>query len=226
MDEKICISKNYFFILLILFVSLTILHIYFLKGIYNEKPKEIKYPVKTIDEPVVENKPIETKPLYIESPSSIVPLKRYLENRDRSIMNDRFVAPERRYPYTGDISPLVQIPNDTINEYGITSTPLLSPLLPIVNIPTRGLPDNYQLLGILLRDKDENIQQLFGRPTFPGSNQFEYYIVTERNGFTNKIPIETRGSREINDQDEIDTPIGKYRVKLYNYNTPRYNPYV
>ena len=77
------------------------------------------------------------------------------------------------------------------------------------------------------RENDEKIVQLFGRATFPGSNQYEYYATTEQYGFANKIPIETKGKKEIEDGQMINIPMlkGEFKVNLYNYNTPRYNPY-
>ena len=131
-------------------------------------------------------------------------LNTYLENRDKSILYDPLIAPERRVPYD-------QYPNTFKN---------------FINIPTRGYPDNYQLLGLLYRDNDEKIVQLYGRPTYPGSNEYEYYATTEQNGFTNKIPFRIKGNREIEDQQHIEIPVlkGPFTVKLYNYDTPRYYP--
>jgi hypothetical protein len=130
-----------------------------------------------------------------------------IRNRDENILYDPLIAPERRV----DIR---QYPLRILNK---------------INIPTRGYPDNYQLIGLLSRINDEKILQLFGRPTYPGSNQYEYYVTTETNGFTNKIPIETKGKKEIEDGEYISIPIfdqnkGNFQVKLYNYDTPRYNP--
>jgi len=122
------------------------------------------------------------------------------------VLYDPLVPPERRID---------------ANQYPLS-------ILHRINIPTRGYPDNYQLVGLLSRTGDEKILQLFGRPTYPGSNQYEYYVTTESNGFTNKIPIETKG-KEIEDGITVNVPIfdqnkGHFQVKLYNYNTPRYYP--
>jgi hypothetical protein len=138
------------------------------------------------------------------------PLFRYLENRDRRVLYDPLVAPERRPP---------------INQYPY---PLVYKNL--INYPTRGYPENYQELGLAIRKEDEKYLQLFGRPTFPGSNQWEYYVRAEKDGYVNKIPINTRNKKELYDGDTIDVigmnqEKGKFIIKLFDYNTPRYNPY-
>jgi len=135
--------------------------------------------------------------------------RKLLQDRDRTIISDPIIAPERRVD-------VVQYPMTIQNT---------------INIPTRGYPDNYQMMGIVTRESDEKILQLFGRATYPGSNQYEYYVTTSEFGFQNKIPIASRGNREINDGDVINIPEfkkekGEFRVKLYDYNTPRYNPYI
>jgi len=140
---------------------------------------------------------------------NILPLRQLLENRDRSILYDPLIAPERRIDS---------------NQYPIK-------IQNLINIPSRGYPDNYQLVGVASRKSDEKLVQLFGRQTFPNSNQYEYYVTTSTNGFSNKLPIETRGKRELLDNDminihEFDKSKGEFKVKLYDYNTPRYNPYI
>jgi len=145
--------------------------------------------------------------LYLRSK---LPLFRYLENRDRRILYDPLVGPERRVQYN-------QYPYSLMRNN-------------IINYPTRGFPENYQQLGLASRINDEKIFQLFGRPTFPGSNQWEYYVRTEKEGYINKIPIFSKNQREIENEDEIeisgmDPSKGKFKVQLFNYDTPRYNPY-
>jgi hypothetical protein len=96
-------------------------------------------------------------------------------------------------------------------------------------VATRGNPENYQLLGLLTRSSDEKILQLFGRPTYRGSNQYEYFARSDNFGFINKIPITSKGNKEILDNDiididEFDKSKGSFKVKIYNYETPRYYP--
>lgn len=194
-NRNLCMSKSYFFLLLIIFIGMTIYYIKITKNKVNEYKKKL-------DEI---NTTRNSEKLQINN----LPIRKLLEYRDRNVLYDPLVAPERRVD-------IIQYPLPIINK---------------INIPTRGYPDNYQLVGLLSRTGDEKILQLFGRPTFPGSNQYEYYVTTETNGFTNKIPIESQGKKEIEDGMSVNVPIfdqskGNFQVKLYNYDTPRYNPYI
>jgi hypothetical protein len=210
-NKDLCMSKNYFFLLLIIFIGMTIYYIKITKRNAENKVNEYKkilYKINTtnkLQESTINNNNNNNNTSLINT----LPVRKLLEYRDKLVLYDPLVAPERRVD--------------------ITQYPL--PIINKINIPTRGYPDNYQLVGLLSRIGDEKILQLFGRPTFPGSNQYEYYATTESNGFTNKIPIETKGKREIEDGIYVKVPIfdeskGDFQVKLYNYDTPRYNTYI
>lgn len=193
-NRNLCMSKNYFFLLLLIFIIMTIYYINVIKKKAQHQINEYKKMLnETKNTKIINN----------------LPVRQLLEYRDRSVLYDPLVAPERRID-------MHQYPLSILNK---------------INIPSRGYPDNYQMVGLLSRPNDEKILQLFGRPTFPGSNQYEYYVTTETNGFTNKIPIETRGKREVEDGALIKVPMfdqnkGDFHVKLYDYNTPRYNPHI
>lgn len=187
MNENICISKTYFLLIFIVLISFTTYYVYTLskmsKNNYNKISKN-------------ENDLL-----------TQLPLRQLLENRDRSVLYDPLIAPERRID---------------IDSYPIR-------LQNHINIPTRGYPDNFQLMGIANRNKDETNVQIFGRSTFPGSNQYEYYVINSEDGF--KLPFVTKGNKELLDGDIIDIPEfnkhrGPFTVRLYNYNTPRYNPFI
>ena len=205
-NRSLCMSKSYFFLLLIIFVGMTIYYIHNTKKNADIQLNEYK---KLLDENKNDTKDNKYTHNHNHTFINNLPVRKLLEYRDRSVLYDPLIAPERRVD--ADQYPL--------------------PIINKINIPTRGYPDNYQIIGLLSRKGDEKMLQLFGRPTFPGSNQYEYYVTTETNGFANKIPIETKGKREIEDGANISIPLfdankGDFQVKLYNYDTPRYNPYV
>ena len=181
-------------ILFLVFISLIVYYIYSLKQLNN---KHNYYKQELDNKQTSENNNILTQ----------LPIRQFLENRDRNVLYDPLVAPERRVD---------------INNYPLR-------IQNTINIPTRGHADNFQLMGIANRNRDETNVQIFGRATYPGSNQYEYYVINSEDGF--KLPFATKGNKELLDGDIIDIPQfnkhrGPFTVKLYNYNTPRYNPFV
>ena len=88
---------------------------------------------------------------------------------------------------------------------------------------------------VKINNTDSNILPLFGRPTFNGSNKWNYYTSSDK--FQNfKLPISIDGRKcdddlgcnELRDGDMISIPSynGKFRVEIYNYDKPRYIPFV
>jgi len=105
-----------------------------------------------------------------------------------------------------------------------------------INIPTRGEPPAYQQVGILTDENNpENIKPLYGRQTYRGSNQWNYFTSLDSHLAT-KIPIytgdkdctEERGCQEINKNDtlNIGDPGKQYKANIYQTQAPRYIPYV
>lgn len=131
----------------------------------------------------------------------------FLKKRDMDTVYDPLSPPERRLPRH-------IYPKKSIKKH--------------FNYPTRGYPDDYQMLGILSRESDENILQLYGRQLYPGSSQWEYYLI--RNGLESvKIPIKKGNNQEIDNNEILDIPQfnsskGKFKVTLYKLDAPRYNP--
>ena len=100
-----------------------------------------------------------------------------------------------------------------------------------INVPTRGEPPEYQQIGILTGEGDENIKPLYGRQTYRGSNQWNYFTSLDSHLAT-KIPItidendctDERGCIELNKNDTIHVNTKDYNIDLYKFNTPRYMP--
>ncbi len=115
-----------------------------------------------------------------------------------------------------------------------------------INIKTRGDGGPYQQIGAIHKEEnivkdgaspgsnsDSMVLPLFGKRTYDGSNQWNYYTVSNNNV---KIPItrnnnncsEDRGCEEFFDNDTLNLPEfnGEFKVKIYNYDKPRYIPYV
>jgi hypothetical protein len=134
------------------------------------------------------------------------------------------------------INPLLPPERSYQNTYGVP-----------INIPSRGPNVSYQQVGILYKENienpdktpgnnsDSNILPLFGRPTYNGSNKWNYYTSSDK--FQNfKLPITIDGRKcdsdlgcdELRDGDMISIPSynGRFKVEIYNYDKPSYIPYV
>ena len=202
MSETICLPKEHYIVLFLVFTIITLYYIYSL----NEKKFKLDLNNHLTSESE-KIKEIINRPIVIP----FVEKRIILEKRDREVVNDDFVPPERREPE--HIYPDREVKN-------------------IINVPTRGFPDNYQSVGVLVRREDEKILQLFGRQKYMGSNQWEYYVTgMDRYGFPNKMPIKVKGDKELFDKDKLeldwlDKSKGEFEVNLYNFDVPRYNPYV
>jgi hypothetical protein len=201
MSDTICLPKEHY---IVLFIVFTIITLYYIYSLDQKKFKlDLNNPLTSESEKIKE---IINRPIVIP----FVEKRIILEKRDREVVNDDFVPPERREPE--HIYPDREVKN-------------------IINIPTRGLPDNYQSVGVLVRREDEKILQLFGRQKYMGSNQWEYYVTgMDRYGFPNKMPIKVKGDKELFDKDKIeldwlDKSKGEFEINLYNFDVPRYNPF-
>lgn len=104
-----------------------------------------------------------------------------------------------------------------------------------INIPTRGEPPEYQQVGIIKGNGEENIKPLYGRQTYRGSNQWNYFTSLDSHLAT-KIPIyqngtdctDERGCKELNKGDTLlmgeEGP--QYTASIYGTIAPRYIPEV
>ena len=102
-----------------------------------------------------------------------------------------------------------------------------------INVPTRGEPPEYQQVGYLSgTDDPENIKPLYGRQTYRGSNQWNYFTSLDSHLAT-KIPItidshdctDERGCKELQKNDSVDLNGKNYNANLYGTVAPRYIPY-
>jgi hypothetical protein len=195
--DLICLPTNYVLLIIIMIVSFFCLYLYEKKNTY----KEPNINSKNSKIPELDIQPVN----YQKMPSEIE-MKLYLNRRDENVLYNDFYPPERR-------EPSYQYPSRYIRNN--------------LNIPTRGIPDNYQLLGLILRDNTETAYKLFGRQLYPGSTQYEYYAQGVMHHNDVKVPLKVRGDKEIEDNQVIhipgtDSTKGQFKVKLYNFDAPRY----
>jgi hypothetical protein len=153
-------------------------------------------------------------------------------DRDRVAINDRLYPPFMRN-YHSDETGMVKM------EPGAKGLP--------INVETRGSGGDFQQIGILYKDSvaddekvpgnntDSNVLPLYGKPTYKGSNRWIYYTSTDKFQPI-KIPIavngtdctDDRGCDEISNGQSITVPSynGSFKVKIYQFDKPRYIPYV
>ena len=206
-SNVVCLPTFHLLIVFCIFIGFAVFYIQYDKNKHKNEP-DYNYEDRILDKIVkkintnknIEQENIEQKNVYIER-------KQYLNDRDANALYNDLAPPERRVPEY--LYPFNYVKNQ-------------------LNIPTRGYPENYQILGLLLRDDTETVYKLFGRQTYPGSDMWEYYC--ENDKYNNaKIPLKSHNNRELQDGMHVHVPgtdkhKGEFKVKLYNYDTPRYIP--
>jgi hypothetical protein len=155
--------------------------------------------------------------------------KSYLINKDHERVINPLLPPERRNQYID--------PNSHV---------MVSPGVPI-NIPTRGESGGFQQIGVLhkIETSDETMKvgnntepvilPLLGAPTYNGSHKWTYYTATDKYNQI-KLPITNNnrkcdseyGCDELYDGDNVTIPAynGSFQVKIYEFDKPRYLPFV
>jgi hypothetical protein len=105
-------------------------------------------------------------------------------NRDYRVLSDPLYPPEQR----SDSGSYTMNPNAQ-NGY--------------FRYPTRGYPPPYQLKGYLVDTTNpSNILSLFGRPKYPGSTEFQYYV-SKKDVNNNEIKIDIDNKRELFNNDIV-----------------------
>jgi hypothetical protein len=111
-----------------------------------------------------------------------------------------------------------------------------------INQPTRGIPEDYQQLGVLTApggtetsgSPTRTILPLFGRKLITNRDRWNYYTRTDGLNPV-QVPLEFKrrkcdddtGCDEIMEGDNVSVPIlgQSYVANVYRYSTPRYLPF-
>ena len=217
MSEKNCISRFTFLILIVIICSFTV---FYSMGNKKRTNKEI---IKIFNKKENNNLDKDKEIIkYINQKYNIKNEKNYnIDKKEIRNENDNLIKEDRRVIYDPIKEPVRRLPRHIFNKDSIKR---------YINIPTRGYPDNYQLVGLLSRKSDEKFLQLYGRQKYPGASQWEYYVRgNDLSGLETKIPISINNDREIYENDEVDVPLldsskGKFKASIYKIDTLKYNP--
>ena len=216
MSNNICLPKIHLLIILCVFIGLSAWYIHFNKDKQPEYQQallnqlmyqQLNQQLNQLNQPINQQLNQLNQPINQQIDDSFIEKRQILEIRDAEVKYNDFKPPERRVP-----------------EYLYPTTNVKQ----LINIPTRGYPDNYQLMGVLLRENTETAFNLFGRQKYSGSDQYEYYAQGTMHNNTVKLPIHHK--KELYDGDEVKIPgtneeNGKFKVKLYKFDVPRYDPF-
>lgn len=159
--------------------------------------------------------------------------RHYLADKSYERVVNPLLPPERDYEYT----------------YGLYSSggmEMTQNGVP-VNIQTRGYTGGFQQIGMLYKDDitddgktigsgtDTTILPLYGRPTDTNRNKWNYYTSSDKFNMV-KIPISHNnkdcnneyGCEEIYSDDTVSVPAynGEFKATIYEYDKPRYIPYL
>ena len=214
---KLCLSDSLCFKtenILLVFISILI-GLYFVKNTAKEYNNVLQQ--KNTEEQV-KLQSLETKLNLLEGKTLMNGEKNLFEKR----ITDPLVPPFQTYP----------------GNYIMRKPPGIP-----INIPTRGFVPNYQQIGVLNPDSNgspsvNELLPLYGKPTYPGSNQWNYY--TNTNGYNPlKLPVFLNGKNcteeygckqlfDVGDKVKVEGGGQKdYTIgTLYKYDTPRYIPFV
>ena len=98
-------------------------------------------------------------------------------------------------------------------------------------IPTRGIPETYQSMGIITM-ADGKVLPLYGRRTAGRSDRFQYYTRTDTYNPV-QLPIKVKrrdcqddvGCEELYNEDEVSiASMGKGKTTIYRFDGPAYIP--
>ncbi len=207
MNDKVCIPKSTFLIIFLFFCLLTFIHNLRMEKLFSSKNNII---IVKDNDTTKNNSKLKKSKETNNNQDIDIDIDLLLE-RDKKSLNNDFSPPERRLPRH-------IYPTQTFKRS--------------INIPTRGYPDNYHNVGMLVRKNDEKILKLFGRQKYPGSSQWEYYVTgSDTYGADSKTPLNVPGNKELSNNDLftipwLDQSKGKFEVKIFDYDAPRYNPFV
>jgi hypothetical protein len=127
--------------------------------------------------------------------------------------------------------PNIVIINDNEKEKEYPYRPRVGRKMPM-NIATRGTPKDYETVGYLKNEEEKSMQKLFGRETYPGSNNWNYFAMSD-DYHQIAIPLNVgdkdctkeNGCKEIYDNEVLTIDGKDNKATIYEIDPYRYSPY-
>ena len=127
--------------------------------------------------------------------------------------------------------PNIVIINDNEKEKEYPYRPRVGRKMPM-NIATRGAPRDYETVGYLKNEEEKSMQKLFGRETYPGSNNWNYFAMSD-DYHQIAIPLNVgdkdctkeNGCKEIYDNEVLTIDGKDNKATIYEIDPYRYSPY-
>ncbi len=167
-----------------------------------------------------------------QKPTVVVVEKPVVNQQPLQMADPRFfpLSPEQSYTTPPDLR-------------GFPSPPIAAGMGAIpINIPTRGVPDQFQQIGVLTApggtetsgSPTRTILPLFGRKLATNRDRWNYYTRTDGMNPV-QVPLDFKrrncdddtGCEEIMNGDTVSVPVmgQSYVANVYRYSTPRYIPF-
>ena len=218
-----CMDTGFVLFVAVVLVTLFIgIYIHTQKNEINELKKKVSFAI-----PISQERYIPKVVTKLDTVEPNVPAIEFREHQ-REYDRKRPTAPERDFSGPADVRGFMPPP-------GV-------PVIPI-NIPTQGLPEQFQQVGVLTAPggtatsatPNRTLLPLFGRKVAIAKERYNYY--TRSDGinpmqvpvtFQNRDCEDDNGCNEITSGDTVGVPLlgQTYVATTYRYTLPRYIPYV
>ena len=211
-------------IIIIILLCIISIQLYFSKSIVDN-PINIQ-PVKTES---ITKEPVTSEPLNTINNTVSIPVIKNTETSTKIVHNHNHNHNHR----LSSTIPEFRVPHHKVVVDNIQTNPPTTHIP--INIPTRGVSQNYRQIGVLTNNDNSMILPLFGRSIWNGSSRWNYYTQTDK--FVSvHLPVFNKnkdcsaeyGCEELFDKDEVTVPQFNetFVVTLYHLEGPRYIPVI
>ncbi len=243
MSDTLCFNKTFFILVVLSIVIILGYQLYLLKNQSDLYALNNNNKCKPCNVQQEEHNPMRSQQYLPQQPQQQQPTM-YLPGFDMPMLQPALqpveqmrvlrrdyhtpaVDPVREYDYRKAYDPLEE-PTRRVNRYELPRVHFKRS----IDMSTRGYPDSFIQLGVLVRELDSDFSQdnrilrLFGRQEYPGSNKYDYYTGINSGNDQIKVPLNVKRKKELYDGDTVYVKElnNSYKVQLHKYDAPKYYP--